>query len=162
MKSGIRNTLFRTVVDSPLGAIALESDGQLLTGLCFDTSIQGVESGFVDGVSLPIFDMTRRWIDIYFSGCNPVFMPPFVMRGTEFSMAVWRKLIEIPYGRTVTYGELARKVGCRSAQAVGRAVGQNKILLVVPCHRVIGANGMLTGYSGGLERKRRLLDLENC
>ena len=110
---------------------------------------------------LPFFDEVRRWLDIYFSGHEPDFMPPLSLTGTAFQQRVWKELLTIPYGQTVTYGELARRLGCRSAQAVGGAVGRNPISIIVPCHRVIGANGNLTGYAGGLDKKRALLTLEN-
>ncbi|MCR5662364.1 MAG: methylated-DNA--[protein]-cysteine S-methyltransferase [bacterium] len=116
---------------------------------------------------LPIFDETRRWLDIYFSGKNPSFTPPLLMRATSFRKAVWEILLTIPYGKTTTYGEIAaalaqkRGVPRISAQAVGNAVGHNAISLIIPCHRVIGANGGLTGYAAGIDRKACLLDLEN-
>ena len=114
----------------------------------------------------PIFAITRRWLDIYFSGHEPDFMPPVHMIGSEFRRCVWELLLQIPYGTTVTYGDLARQVARRrglrrmSAQAVGGAVGHNEISIIVPCHRVVGTNGSLTGYAGGVDKKRRLLELE--
>ena len=166
--------------DSPLGDITLVSDGQALTGLWFltssvsDNKVFGSPSG-CDGqphfgstigtqatlpAELPIFDEARRWLDIYFSGREPDFMPPLLLRGTSFQQRVWEALLTIPYGQTVTYGELAHQLGCRSAQAVGGAVGRNPIAIIVPCHRIVGTNGSLTGYAGGLDRKRALLQLE--
>ena len=166
--------------DSPLGGITLASDGRALTGLwfltssVFDNKVFGSPSG-CDGqkhfgstlgslaslpAQLPVFDDTRRWLDIYFSGREPDFIPPLSLKGTPFQQRVWKELHTIPYGHTVTYGELARRLGCRSAQAVGGAVGRNPISIIVPCHRVVGANGSLTGYAGGLDRKRALLELE--
>lgn len=114
----------------------------------------------------PIFAITRRWLDIYFSGHEPDFMPPVHMIGSEFRRCVWELLLQIPYGTAVTYGDLARQVARRrglrrmSAQAVGGAVGHNEISIIVPCHRVVGTNGSLTGYAGGVDKKRRLLELE--
>lgn len=149
--------------DSPLGGITLASDGQALTGLWFDG--QRYFGSMVDAqhekrAVLPIFKETSRWLDIYFSGCIPDFMPPLSLRGTPFQRRVWNALLTIPYGQTVTYGDLAHRLGCRSAQAVGGAVGRNPISIIVPCHRVVGADGSLTGYAGGLDRKRALLELE--
>ena len=110
--------------------------------------------------------MTRRWLDIYFSGREPGFSVPIHLEGTAFQTAVWRRLCAIPYGQTMTYGEIAGQMAREegrahlSAQAVGGAVGRNPVSILVPCHRVVGANGRLTGYAGGLERKQWLLELE--
>lgn len=166
--------------DSPIGGITLASDGEALTGLwfltssVFDNKVFGSPSG-CDGQKhfgymlpqqheehsgLPVFDETRRWLGVYFSGCEPNFTPPLSLKGTPFQRRVWEALLTIPYGQTVTYGELARLLGCRSAQAVGGAVGRNPISIIVPCHRVVGASGALTGYAAGLDRKRALLELE--
>ena len=149
--------------DSPLGGITLASNGSALTGLWFDGQKHygsALASQYEERTDLPTFDATLRWLDIYFSGRNPDFNPPLLLRGTTFQQRVWETLLTIPYGETVTYGELARRLGVRSAQAVGGAVGHNPISIIVPCHRVVGANGALTGYAGGLDRKRALLQLE--
>lgn len=150
--------------DSPLGGIMLASNGRVLTGLWFDGQMHfGSTLGTPASspAELPIFSETRRWLDIYFSGHKPNFTPSLLLQGTAFHKHVWVALLSIPYGQTVTYGELARRLGCRSAQAVGGAVGRNPISIIVPCHRVVGANGSLTGYAGGLDRKRALLELEH-
>lgn len=149
--------------DSPLGGITLGSDGTVLIGLWFDGqkhfgSTFGTQAAIP--AELPIFDETRRWLDAYFSGNKPDCAPLMSLRGTAFLQCVWTGLQTIPYGQTVTYGELARRLGIRSAQAVGGAVGRNSISIIVPCHRVVGAGGNLTGYAGGLDRKRKLLQLE--
>ena len=102
-----------------------------------------------------------RWLDLYFSGRKPDFLPPIKLIGTPFQRHVWQALMDIPYGTTTTYGALARRVGCRSAQAVGQAVGHNPVAIIVPCHRVVGSDGTLTGYAYGLERKEYLLRLES-
>ena len=148
--------------DSPLGGITLASDGEALTGLWFDG-----QKYFADTLApeheeraLSVFDPVHRWLDIYFSGRDPGFIPPLMMRGSGFRKAVWEVLLTIPFGRTMTYGEIARCLGCMSAQAVGGAVGHNSISLIIPCHRVVGSNGILTGYAGGIERKIRLLRME--
>lgn len=149
--------------NSALGGITLASDGKALMGLWFDGqkhfgSTLGAQAA--SPAQLTIFDETICWLDIYFSGREPDFMPPLSLKGTPFQHRVWEELLTIPYGQTVTYGELARRLGCRSAQAVGGAVGRNPISIIVPCHRVVGTKGSLTGYAGGLDRKRALLELE--
>lgn len=148
--------------DSPLGGITLAGDDDALLGLWFDG-----QRHF--GSTLPpwaavgepaCIRAAKRWLDCYFSGRQPDFMPPLRWADTPFRQAVWRQLLAIPYGGTVTYGQLASKLGIGSARAVGGAVGRNPISLIVPCHRVVGANGHLTGYAGGTERKCALLSLE--
>lgn len=117
---------------------------------------------------LPIFDETCRWLDIYFSGKEPDFTPPLSMRTTPFRKAVWEIMLTIPYGQTMTYGEIAgiiaeqRGIDRMSAQAVGGAVGHNSISLIIPCHRVIGTDGSLTGYAGGIDKKTQLLAMERA
>ena len=154
---------------SPLGGVTLACDGERLTGLWFDgqkhfgSTLNNNEELRINNeeFSLPlVFDEVRRWLDIYFSGREPDFTPPLSLKGTPFQQRVWKELLTIPYGQTVTYGELARRLGCRSSQAVGGAVGHNPISIIVPCHRVVGADGSLTGYAAGLDRKRTLLELE--
>ena len=190
---------------SPLGGIILTSDGRALTGLYFEESQSGKpradrrksDSEMPENAptekDLPVFAQTDRWLDIYFSGKEPDFTPPLAAHGTAFREMVWEILLTIPYGQTMSYGEIAsiitagrsqtnavsgadrstmsaraakprmsaRAVKPRmSAQAVGGAVGHNPISLIIPCHRVIGADGSLTGYAGGLERKQALLELE--
>lgn len=154
--------------DSPLGGITIASDGEALTGLWFDDQKYFAESLSKEHgrKELPVFDLADAWLDIYFSGKAPDFMPPLSMKTTEFRKAVWEILLEIPFGQTMSYGEIARRVAQQkgrsgmSAQAVGGAVGHNRITLFVPCHRVVGANGSLTGYAGGIDKKRYLLELE--
>ena len=147
---------------SPLGPITAASDGEALTGLWFDG-----QKYFAAGLGehrereLPIFSEVDRWLDAFFSGHDPGFTPQLRPRGTAFRRAVWTLLLTVPFGGTVTYGQLAARLpGGASARAVGGAVGHNPISLIVPCHRVLGADGSLTGYAGGLERKRRLLEME--
>ena len=137
---------------SPLGPIVLTFDGEALIGLRF-----GLHD--TDCVS-PLPTETLRWLDLYFSGRQPDFTPPIKLIGTAFQRRVWHALLEIPYGETTTYGDIARRLGCRSAQAVGQAVGKNPIAVIVPCHRVVGSDGALVGYEWGLERKQYLLQLE--
>lgn len=147
--------------DSPLGGITLAGEGDALTGLWFDGqahfgSTLGPQS---EERRLPVLADACRWLDGYFAGSIPDFVPRLELRGTPFRCRVWQALLDIPYGETLTYGELARRLGS-SARAVGAAVGRNPISLIVPCHRIVGTGGALTGYAGGLERKRWLLLLE--
>ncbi len=151
---------------SPLGGIVLASDGEALVGLWFEGQkhFGAGLTGEPAEKSLPVFDQAVRWLDLYFSGQAPDFKPPLRLRGTEFQKAVWEYLLTIPFGHTVAYGEIAAALGLppAAARAVGGAVGRNPISLIIPCHRVIGANGGLTGYAGGIERKKRLLALEKA
>ncbi len=153
---------------SPLGSLTLASDGEALTGLWFEGqahfgSTLGPERA---ERSLPVFTETARWLDRYFDGVEPGFLPPLRLIGTPFRTLVWELLLDIPYGQTASYTALAERAAARlgrermSARAVGGAVGRNPISLLVPCHRVLGADGSLTGYAGGIERKRQLLSLE--
>lgn len=149
---------FFAYYNSPLGPITLTFDDEALTALRFDVHDDNCVSPLNTKHS-PL-NTSILWLDIYFSGRQPDFLPPMKLIGTPFQRCVWQALLEIPYGETTTYGELARRVGCRSAQAVGQAVGKNPIAIIVPCHRVIGSDGSLTGYAYGLEKKQHLLHLE--
>ena len=153
--------------DSPLGGITLASDGSALTGLWFDGQkyFAAVLSADPEEKMLPVFVEAERWLDRYFTGNIPDFVPPLHPRGTPFRLLVWETLLTVPYGQTVTYVQLAQRLSARtghpvSARAVGGAVGHNPVSLIIPCHRVIGADGSLTGYAGGLDRKISLLQLE--
>ena len=150
---------------SPLGIIVLESDGEVLTGLRFVESsenqqqaIEPIPTATTD--TLPIFAEVRQWLDDYFAGKRPCNVPRLGPQGTAFQKRVWTALFTIWFGQTKTYGEIAKMVDCRSAQAVGQAVGANPIALIIPCHRVIAANGQLGGYAYGTEIKKQLLELE--
>lgn len=148
---------------SPLGAITMASDGAALVGLWFDGQKHfgsTLASSHEEKPSAEPFELTRRWLDIYFAGRRPCFTPPLLLRGTAFSQRVWKALSDIPYGRTTSYGRIARRLYCRSARAVAAAVGHNPVSLIVPCHRVVGADCSLTGYAGGLDKKAWLLRLE--
>ena len=103
---------------------------------------------------------TKEWLTLYFSGKIPAFLPPMKPSGTPFQLQVWEALLQIPYGQTATYGQLAKMIGCKSSQAVGGAVGRNPISILIPCHRVIGVDGKLIGYAGGVDKKEFLLKLE--
>lgn len=155
---------------SPLGGILLAADEIGLTGLWFDG-----EKYFADNLppehteaKIPVLAETERWLDMYFAGKEPDFLPPLRPVGSPFRQAVWEILLQIPYGKTVTYGDiskqLAKKMGLKkmSAQAVGGAVGHNEISIIIPCHRVVGTSGSLTGYAGGIDKKIRLLELEHA
>ena len=153
---------------SPLGIITMGSNGKQLTGLWFEgQKYFDYPSGDQPShLSLTIFDETRTWLDVYFQGKRPTFTPPILLNDTPFRIAVWQLLLTIPYGETTTYKDIAMKwarqhgVKSMSSQAVGGAVGRNPISIIIPCHRVIGTNGSLTGYAGGLDRKRWLLQWE--
>ena len=156
--------------DSPLGRILLASDGSALTGLWFEGQkyfANTLPDGAISQESL-ILTEAKRWLDIYFSGREPDFSLPLHFTGSDFQNEVWGILSAIPYGQTTTYGEIAKQLAQRrevprmSAQAVGGAVGKNEISIIVPCHRVVGTNGSLTGYAGGIRRKIALLKLEGA
>lgn len=155
---------------SPIGEILLAADDTGLTGLWFAGQkyfARGLDSGHETRETAVLAD-AKRWLDIYFSGREPDFTPPLHAAGTAFQNEVWAILRTIPYGQTVTYGEIAARIAARrglahmSAQAVGGAVGHNAVSIIVPCHRVVGYDGSLTGYAGGLDRKIALLRLERA
>ena len=154
--------------NSPLGKITMASNGEALSGLWFEGQkyFKASVKGEGEKKSLPIFDEAIKWLDIYFSGKKPDFTPKLLITGTPFRKAVAEIMLAIPHGKTMTYGEIAQKIAEQggiskmSAQAVGGAVGHNSISIIIPCHRVIGSNGSLTGYAGGIERKIELLKLE--
>lgn len=153
---------------SPLGNIRLLSNGKALTELHTNfwcgRKLSDVE--YLDGSEIPCIKETIRWLDIYFKGEEPNFLPFITPEGSSFRKDVWDILLTIPYGKVMTYGEIAQIIACKngkkqmSAQAVGGAVGANPIGIIIPCHRVIGINGNLTGYAGGLSTKIDLLKLE--
>lgn len=148
---------------SPLGPMTMAADGERLTGLWFEGQAHYARtlSPIHIEAELPVFNEAVAWLDRYFAGEAPGPVPPVHLRGTAFQLAVWELLRTIPRGKTVTYGQLAGALRS-SARAVGGAVGRNPISILVPCHRVIGAGGRLTGYAGGLDRKIALLRLEGA
>lgn len=156
--------------DSPLGGILLAADEIGLTGLWFDGQKYFARrlSPEREERELPVLLEAKRWLDIYFTGKEPDFLPPLHSIGSAFRRSVWEILLQIPYGRTTTYGEIARRLAEKqklprmSAQAVGGAVGHNEISIIIPCHRVVGTNGSLTGYAGGVDKKVKLLELEHA
>ena len=162
--------MFTAHYQSPLGEILLAADEVGLTGLWFDRAkyyAAGLAPQSTERETPPLTE-AKRWLDVYFSGKMPDFMPPLHPVGSPFRRAVWELLLEIPYGQTTTYGELSRRLAAKmgiahmSAQAVGGAVGHNPISLMIPCHRVVGTGGSLTGYAGGVDKKVKLLELERA
>ncbi len=155
---------------SPLGNMLLAADETGLTGLWFEG--QKYFARYLDREheekDIPVFTRAKRWLDIYFSAKEPDFSIPLHFIGTDFQKEVWEVLLQIPYGRTMTYGQIAKLLAGRrnlpyvSARAAGGAVSRNGISIIVPCHRVVGANGSLTGYAGGIDRKTALLKLEGA
>lgn len=161
--------IYTNTYKSPLGNILLAGDNEGLTGLWFTEGDRYVGLGLEkDAIprEMDYFDQTKEWLDIYFAGRDPGFFPKFHLIGSNFRVRVGEIMLEIPFGKTVTYGwiadQIAKERGLErmSAQAVGGAVGHNPISIIVPCHRVVGANGSLTGYGGGIMRKKALLELE--
>ena len=153
---------------SPIGGITMASNGESLTGLWFDGQKYFASTLLQRHMEkqLPVFDRTCEWLDLYFSGKGPDFMPPVFMYVSNFRRDVYEILMTIPFGETMTYKEVAgliakkHRIISMSAQAVGGAIAHNPISLVIPCHRVIGTNGKLTGYAGGLDKKEWLLNME--
>lgn len=147
---------------SILGDILLASDGEYLIGLwfCDQKHFASTIDNSYKKEELEIFSITKKWLNIYFNREKPNFSIPIKLVGTDFQIEVWNELLNIHYGSTTTYGNIAKKLGCKSSRAVGMAIGKNPISIIVPCHRVIGANGGLTGYAGGIYRKEKLLELE--
>lgn len=174
------NCLFETIAESevsaliyldryisPLGEITMAGDGESLKVLSFTgQGCYGMELCREDRERFPVFEETKRWLMVYFSGREPDFMPKLSLRGTAFQMEVWKLVREIPYGQVISCGELAEElaerkgVGKVSVQAVGGAVGHNPVSILVPGHRVVGKNGKLTGFYGGIWRKEELLQIE--
>lgn len=158
---------YLTVLPFPVGPLHLASDGDSITGLWiegqkyFAATLEGVPQ---KAPELPVFRQASTWLDAYFAGAVPPALPPLAPQGSPFRQAVWKLLLDIPRGKTTTYGALAnvlREQGISAApQAVGGAVGHNPISILIPCHRVVGANGSLTGYAGGIATKKYLLELE--
>ena len=161
---------YSTNYSSPLGLITMVSDGEKLIGLWLEGQkyfADNIADSIIENNDLDIFISTKQWLDRYFGGEKPnIFELPLAPRGGEFRKMVWDILCQIPYGETITYGEVAKKVAIKmnkksmSSQAVGGAVGHNPISIIIPCHRVVGANGNLTGYAGGINKKIKLLEHE--
>ena len=161
--------IYTNTYESPLGRLLLAGDDEGLTGLWFTEGSRYTGLGLKENAKVretEYFDQTKEWLDIYFSGHDPGFMPRIHLTGSDFRKRVGEIMCEIPFGKTMTYGQIAGRIAAErgkekmSAQAVGGAVGHNPICIIVPCHRVIGTNGSLTGYGGGIMRKKALLELE--
>ena len=156
--------LYKTYYKSPIGNLMLLSDGDNLVGLYIENQkyyLNGIKQELTSKDNLQVFENTKKWLDRYFEKEKPSIKEiPIAPKGGEFRQKVWKILCEIPYGQTITYGEIAKRIAKQmnkekmSAQAVGNAVGHNPISIIIPCHRVIGKNGSLTGYAGGIERKK--------
>ncbi len=163
------NMVYTCKYKSLIGDILLAADEIGLTGLWFEGQKYFANTLPNDHIQqeTEILTEAKRWLDVYFSGEEPNFTPPLHPNGSIFRKAVWQILLEIPYGQTITYGEIARRIAVMkntshmSAQAVGGAVGHNEISIIIPCHRVVGTNGSLTGYAGGIDKKISLLKLEH-
>lgn len=162
--------MYRKKYKAPFTTIYMRSDGEYLTGLWFENSRDSVKHQCkYEDADLPIFDKTAKWLDIYFSGKNPDFIPEYKIENlTPFRKQVIDIMNKIPYGETTTYNEIAKEIAKSrgiermSAQAVGGAVGWNPICIIIPCHRVIGTDGSLVGYGGGIENKIKLLEIEKA
>ena len=161
--------IYTCIYKSKLGSILLSADEIGLTGLWFEGQKYFANTLPEEHISqeTSIFTDAKKWLDVYFSGEEPKFTPALHLTGSTFRQAVWQILLQIPYGQTITYGEIARQMSeiqntpHMSAQAVGGAVGHNEISIIIPCHRVVGSNGSLTGYAGGIDKKIALLKLEH-
>jgi methylated-DNA-[protein]-cysteine S-methyltransferase len=159
-----------TTYQSPVGSLTLSSDGDSLVGLWIEGQKYhggAISEKMTEKDDLPIFDVVKGWLDRYFAGERPdISQLPLSPKGGDFRRRVWDILREIPYGETTTYGDIAKRVAAAmskesmSGQAIGGAVAHNPISIVIPCHRVVGANGSLTGYAGGVDVKTKLLELE--
>lgn len=151
-----------------MGPLTITSDGENITGVWFEGQkyLPNHLDEYIQKRDLDVFNKTIKWFDCYFKGEKPDFYVPIKPEGTSFRKIVWKMLCDIPYGRTMTYGEIAkeianqRKIKKMSAQAIGGAIGHNPIAILIPCHRVIGSNGSMTGYAGGINKKEKLLKLE--
>lgn len=156
-------TLYKFIYPAPIGDLSLVADDQGVLGIWFLGQTY-FERGLTTGpilASHPVLDQACDWLDRYFAGQEPDLASlPLSVQGTDFQKRVWAELAKIPYGQTTTYKALADKLNCKSAQAVGGAIGKNPLSILVPCHRVLGADGSLTGYAGGLDKKIWLLEHE--
>jgi len=155
---------YSTTYQSPIGLITLACDGNSLVGLWTEGQKYhggSIPEAMIENSDMPIFDKTKQWLNRYFVGEKPAISElPLNPIGSAFRQSVWDILRSIPYGEVMTYGEIAKQLGCKSSQAVGGAVGHNPISIIIPCHRVVGANGSLTGFAGGINMKIKLLELD--
>lgn len=158
--------------DTPLGPVTAAVEGESIVGLWlegqkyFASTLEKEEYNKASEHKLPVFEQLKKWLDMYFTGRDPDFLLPLSPKGSPFRKDVWDILCHIPFGQLTTYGEIAKQLEKKygkpqSAQAVGGAVGHNPISIIIPCHRVVGSNGSLTGYAGGIDKKIQLLKLEH-
>ncbi len=158
--------MYKSYYNSPLGKMILVSDGKNLIGLWIDGQkyyLGNIKEELILKDNLNVFEKFKEWLDKYFNNEKPSIIDlPLLPNGTEFSKRVWNELCKVPYGETITYGQIAEKLGLNRgySQAVGSAIGHNPIMIIIPCHRVIGKNRNLTGYAGGIDNKIKLLKLE--
>ncbi|MHB9291292.1 putative methylated-DNA-[protein]-cysteine S-methyltransferase [Hollandina sp. SP2] len=157
-------------IESPVGILTVSSDGKNISGLWIEGQKYFAKTVGKDVLEqdLPLFEDVQQWLSIYFSGKEPDFIPPLMPQGSPFQKSIWNILCKIPYGQTTSYGAIAKQLELEnkgkhtSPRAVGSAVGHNPVSILIPCHRVIGKNGDLTGYAGGINIKLKLLQLEKC
>lgn len=163
---------YSTTYPSPIGIYTLACDGKNIVGLWLAGQKYhgaGIPGKTAEQNNVPVFNDTKKWLDRYFAGKMPAVSElPLAPIGSKFRQNVWNILRGIPYGKIITYGDIAKKIAaimdkeCMSSQAIGGAVGHNPISIIIPCHRVVGSNGSLTGYAGGIKTKIKLLELENA
>ena len=164
--------IYITYYDSILGKLTIAGDGENIIGLWIEGQKYFADTikneNIIKKDDISIFTKTKEWLDRYFRGERPDIKElKLSPKGSEFRQNVWKILCRIPYGQTITYGKIAKEIAklmnknSMSAQAIGNAVGHNPISIIIPCHRVVGTNGGLTGYAGGIDKKRELLELEN-
>ena len=156
--------IYTSFYNSTIGKIILTSDGENLTGLYFEGQKNFPNLiNATNNNNLQIFTDTKILLDRYFQG-KEILIENIKLKpnGTDFQLRIWKELLKIPYGTTISYSEIAKNIGINSSRAIGNAVSKNPISIIIPCHRVIGKNGNLTGYAGGLDRKIQLLKIEKC
>ena len=151
----------RYTYNSPLGDLTVVVEENFLTGIWYPGNEPAELPARVSQQASTTMMSVVRWLDTYFGGSIPDFLPPLNPAGTPFRHKVWKQLLMIPYGATTSYGAIAQAIGCRSARAIGNALGHNPVSIIIPCHRVVGSDGSLTGYAGNLDRKSYLLNLEH-
>ena len=154
--------IYTCLINTPIGEIRVSAESGALTGLWFigQKHYPSQIDNWVENTNNPVFESLRGWLLNYFSGKQLELNIELNPGGTDFQKSVWQILLKIPYGQVTTYGEIAKQLNCKSARAVGGAVGRNPISILIPCHRVIGSKGGITGYAGGVDKKRALLQIE--
>ena len=154
--------IYTCLINTNIGEVRASAENGALTGLWFvgQKHYPAQTDSWIESKEYPVFELLRGWLSDYFEGKRPETNIKLNPSGTDFQKSVWEMLLKIPYGQTTTYGEIAKRLNCKSARAVGGAVGHNPISILIPCHRVIGSNGNITGYAGGIDKKRVLLQIE--